>query len=144
MIMLSSAAKWRCAQEGPPMMRGGTPTQPADEYCPVQAASLLGGLIGPALGGLLADVSGLRAPFTLTGCAALLAALYGAVRLPETMGTRKEAESASCAKAMPEKEVMVRASLTYDTGHLLPSLCCILCFCSVLRCCSYCNASADI
>ncbi|CAK0782313.1 hypothetical protein CVIRNUC_005628 [Coccomyxa viridis] len=75
-----------------------------------QAASLLGGLIGPALGGLLADVSGLRAPFTLTGCAALLAALYGAIRLPETMGTRKEAESASCAKAMPEEEVMANSS----------------------------------
>lgn len=57
--------------------------------CCLQAASLLGGLIGPALGGLLADMSGLRAPFTLTGCAALMAAIYGAVRLPETMGTRK-------------------------------------------------------
>ena len=57
--------------------------------CSLQAASLLGGLIGPALGGLLADMSGLRAPFTLTGCAALMAAIYGAVRLPETMGTQK-------------------------------------------------------
>ena len=53
-----------------------------------QAAALLGGLVGPAVGGLLADAAGLRAPFTLTGCAALAAALYGAVRLPETVGLR--------------------------------------------------------
>jgi MFS family permease len=53
-----------------------------------QAAALLGGLVGPAVGGLLADTAGLRAPFTLTGCAALAAALYGAVRLPETVGLR--------------------------------------------------------
>ena len=118
--------------------------QVADEYCAVQAASLLGGLIGPALGGLLADVSGLRAPFTLTGCAALLAALYGAIRLPETMGTRKEAESASCATAMPaEEEVMVRASLTNNMGHLPFGLCSSLCSCSVSRCCSSCNAPPD-
>lgn len=67
--------------------------------CCEQAASLLGGLVGPALGGLLADMSGLRAPFTLTGCAALLAAMYGAIRLPETMGTRKEEASSSSTKA---------------------------------------------
>ena len=74
-----------------------------------QAASLLGGLVGPALGGLLADMAGLRAPFTLTGCAALAAAAYGWIRLPETMGTRKEqpARSSSPAGATAE-ETMVR------------------------------------
>ena len=89
MTMPSSAAKRHCAQKCLPVMRACRARQPAHEDRLVQAASLLGGLIGPALGGLLADVSGLRAPFTLTGCAALLAALYGAVRLPETMGTRE-------------------------------------------------------
>ena len=64
-------------------------------YCFVQAAALLGGLIGPAAGGLLADVAGIRAPFTLTGCAALMAAIYGAIRLPETMGTRKSQPTGS-------------------------------------------------
>jgi MFS family permease len=59
----------------------------------LQAASLLGGLVGPALGGILADVAGLRAPFTLTGIAALAAALYGAMRLPETMGLRARQEA---------------------------------------------------
>ena len=108
-------------------MGGRRATQPDDECCPPQAASLLGGLIGPALGGLLADVSGLRTPFTLTGCAALLAALYGAVRLPETMGSRQAAESAGCAEAMPAEEVMVRASLPFKMGHLLPSLCASRC-----------------
>ena len=56
-----------------------------------QAASLMGGLVGPAVGGLLADAAGLRAPFTLTGCAALAAAVYGWVRLPETIGLRARA-----------------------------------------------------
>ncbi|KAK9812728.1 hypothetical protein WJX72_002739 [[Myrmecia] bisecta] len=50
-----------------------------------QAAALLGVSIGPAVGGLLADMAGLRAPFTATGAAALLAAVYGQFRLPETL-----------------------------------------------------------
>ncbi len=57
----------------------------------------MGGLVGPALGGLLADCAGLRAPFTLTGVAALLAALYGWVRLPETMGLRARQEKDEAA-----------------------------------------------
>ena len=126
------------------MVGGCRATQLADEYCSVQAASLLGGLIGPALGGLLADVSGLRAPFTLTGCAALLAALYGAVRLPETMGTRKAAEPASCATAIPAEEVKVRASSTWNMGPLPPGLCCCLFACPLSRCWSSYNAFSGV
>ena len=73
-----------------------------------QAASLLGGLVGPALGGLLADMAGLRAPFTLTGCAALAAAAYGWIRLPETMGTRKEQPEHSASAGTTAEEAMVR------------------------------------
>ena len=73
----------------------------------MQAASLLGGLVGPALGGLLADMSGLRAPFTLTGCAALMAAIYGAIRLPETMGTRKS-EPTGASSGSSKEEILVR------------------------------------
>lgn len=51
---------------------------------------MLGGLVGPAIGGLLADMAGNRAPFMLTGIAALLAALYGAIRLPETRKLKRE------------------------------------------------------
>ena len=40
--------------------------------------------MGPAVGGILADTVGIRAPFTFTGAAAALAALYGLIRLPET------------------------------------------------------------
>jgi len=58
-----------------------------------QAASLVGGLVGPAVGGLLADVSGLRAPFTLTGVAAAAAAVYGLLRLPETRALGAAARS---------------------------------------------------
>lgn len=67
-----------------------------------QAASLMGGLVGPAVGGLLADAAGLRAPFTLTGCAALAAAVYGWVRLPETMGLHaRTADDAAAAASEP-------------------------------------------
>jgi len=53
----------------------------------------VGGLVGPAVGGLLADVSGLRAPFTLTGVAAAAAAVYGLLRLPETRALGAAARS---------------------------------------------------
>ncbi|KAL0017935.1 hypothetical protein WJX77_000283 [Trebouxia sp. C0004] len=43
-----------------------------------------GSFIGPAVGGVLADTAGFRAPFTFTAAAALLAALYVFVRLPNS------------------------------------------------------------
>ena len=77
---------------------------------PAQAASLVGGLVGPALGGLLADVSGLRAPFTMTGIAAAAAAVYGLLRLPETrkLGEAR-AERARVAEAEAEAEADAEA-----------------------------------
>ena len=70
----------------------------------------MGGLVGPALGGLLADVSGLRAPFTMTGIAAAAAAVYGLLRLPETrkLGEAR-AERARAAEAMAEAEADAEA-----------------------------------
>jgi MFS family permease len=49
-----------------------------------QAALLLGTAIGPAAGGLMAEAWGLRTPFYVVGGAALFAALYSFMRLPET------------------------------------------------------------
>ncbi|CAL5228622.1 g11787 [Coccomyxa viridis] len=80
-----------------------------------QAASLLGGLVGPALGGLLADMSGLRAPFTLTGCAALMAAIYGAIRLPETMGTQKS-EPTGASSGSSKEEVLANSSSAAESA----------------------------
>lgn len=70
----------------------------------------MGGLVGPALGGLLADVSGLRAPFTMTGIAAAAAAVYGLLRLPETrkLGEAR-AERARAAEAEAEAEADAEA-----------------------------------
>lgn len=86
-----------------------------------QAAALLGGLVGPAVGGLLADTAGLRAPFTLTGCAALAAALYGAVRLPETVGLRSRG-GAQEEVAQQEEVCLGLPSSTADVhGSLCPS-----------------------
>ena len=58
-------------------------------------AALAGSLLGPALGGFLADRAGIRAPFAFTGAAALLAALYGLARLPETSARHQQRPAAS-------------------------------------------------
>ena len=49
-----------------------------------QGALLLGVSIGPAIGGVLAEGFGLRAPFYVVGLAALVATAYAYLRLPET------------------------------------------------------------
>lgn len=49
-----------------------------------QGALLLGVSIGPAVGGLIAEGFGFRAPFFVVGCAALLAGVYAFIGLPET------------------------------------------------------------
>jgi MFS family permease len=59
-----------------------------------QGALLVGVSAGPAIGGLLADGLGLRAPFLVVGGAAVLTAVYGWYRLPETRD-RAAAEAAA-------------------------------------------------
>ncbi len=49
-----------------------------------QSALLLGVSIGPAVGGLIAEGWGLRAPFFVVGVGALVATVYAYLRLPET------------------------------------------------------------
>jgi MFS family permease len=49
-----------------------------------QMAINLGVSLGPGIGGLVAQGFGLRVPFHVVGAAALLAALYAYLRLPET------------------------------------------------------------
>ncbi|MEX1022202.1 MAG: MFS transporter [Dehalococcoidia bacterium] len=56
-----------------------------------QGALLLGVSVGPAVGGVVAEFWGLRAPFHVVGVAALVATVYAWARLPET---RHLAESA--------------------------------------------------
>ena len=50
-----------------------------------QGALLLGVTLGPAIGGVLAALAGLRAPFVLVGVAALAAAVWNYFRVPETV-----------------------------------------------------------
>jgi hypothetical protein len=79
---------------------------------------MLGGLVGPAIGGLLADMAGNRAPFTLTGIAALLAALYGALRLPETRKFKKE------TSPVPEEAPRMASTEVLSPHSLSLSRCC--------------------
>lgn len=74
------------------------PHQRARYIATNQGALLVGVSAGPAIGGLLADGFGLRAPFLVVGGAAILTAIYGWYRLPET---RDRAAAEAAAKADP-------------------------------------------
>ncbi len=72
------------------------PDQRARYIATNQGALLVGVSAGPAIGGLLADGFGLRAPFLVVGGAAVLTAIYGWYRLPETRDVAAaEAEAAA-------------------------------------------------
>ncbi|MEM9561308.1 MAG: MFS transporter [Actinomycetota bacterium] len=71
------------------------PEQRARYIATNQGALLVGVSAGPAIGGLLADGFGLRAPFLVVGGAAVLTAIYGWYRLPETRDAAAEAEAAA-------------------------------------------------
>lgn len=53
-----------------------------------QGALLVGVGFGPALGGLLADRYGLSSPFFVVAAASVLTAVYGFIRLPETLSAQ--------------------------------------------------------
>jgi DHA1 family multidrug resistance protein-like MFS transporter len=55
-----------------------------------QGSLLLGAGLGPTLGGFLAQYLGLRAPFFVFGGLAILATLWGYLRLPETRSQPEE------------------------------------------------------
>lgn len=60
------------------------PDQRARFVATNQWALILGVALGPGLGGLVADAYGLDAPFRVVGVLAIVAAVYSALRLPET------------------------------------------------------------
>jgi len=61
-----------------------TPANRARHIGANQGALLFGVSIGPAIGGLLAELFGFRVPFFAVGAASLLTASYAYLRLPET------------------------------------------------------------
>lgn len=66
-----------------------------------QGALLVGVSAGPALGGVLAESFGLRAPFLVVGAAAVITAIYGWYRLPETRDRATAEAAASSRKVRP-------------------------------------------
>tara|TARA_B100001142_G_scaffold319502_1_gene363076 strand:+ start:9964 stop:11142 length:1179 start_codon:yes stop_codon:yes gene_type:complete len=63
-----------------------------------QAALLAGVAIGPAIGGILAELYGIRMPFYFIGVIVALASFYSAMRLPETLIKQKEKKVTSINK----------------------------------------------
>lgn len=63
-----------------------------------QAALLAGVAIGPAIGGILAELYGIRMPFYFIGIIVALASFYSAMRLPETLIKQKEKKATSINK----------------------------------------------
>lgn len=60
-----------------------------------QWALSVGVAVGPGIGGLIAEQYGLSAPFHVVGGTAILAAIYAAIRLPETRDLVEEVEPES-------------------------------------------------
>ena len=88
-----------------------TPATRARFLATNQGALLFGTAIGPAIGGLVAEWFGLRAPFYVVGVAALSATLYAWRRLPETrhlavaqVAAAEEAARAAAQETKPESE----------------------------------------
>jgi MFS family permease len=75
-----------------------------------QGALLFGVSIGPGIGGLIAELLGLRAPFFAVAVAAAVAALYAWLRLPETapppQGNPEEAVGAAGQRRRPGRELL--------------------------------------
>ena len=75
-------------------------------------AGLLGVSFGPAVGGLLADSLGLRAPFFVVGLASGIAAVYSALRLPETHPGILKRRAAKLAGDAPPREPCSHSGLS--------------------------------
>lgn len=69
-----------------------------------QGALLVGVSIGPGIGGLIAELFGLRAPFHIVGGLALIASVYAYFRIPETRGTREKCAATETAAPAGERE----------------------------------------
>jgi len=76
------------------------PERRAKNYGLLGSAFNFGFLIGPALGGYLADIN-LRLPFLVAAGLALANAVYGLVFLPESLPPERRAESLDWRKANP-------------------------------------------
>ena len=73
-----------------------------------QAALLSGVAIGPAIGGILAELYGIRMPFYFIGIIVALASFYSAMRLPETLVKQKEKNAANInTKKIPSAKNLI-------------------------------------
>lgn len=74
-----------------------------------QGALLVGLGFGPALGGLLADAYGLAVPFFVVAGAAFLTAIYGYLRLPETLAS-SPSEPTDSSAVTPSRFALLRST----------------------------------
>lgn len=87
-----------------------TPTNRTRLLAVNQGALLIGVSIGPSLGGFIGSAYGLRAPFFVVAAAALIAAVYGFFRMPETLDVRRDGEHR--ARRRPGRTESMRALAT--------------------------------
>ena len=74
-----------------------------------QGALLVGVSSGPALGGLVADAYGLSAPFFVVAAAAFVTAIYGYLRLPETLTAQDQTSVDEDVRAAPSRWALLRS-----------------------------------
>jgi MFS family permease len=58
-----------------------------------QGAFLIGITLGPAVGGFIAEVGGIRAPFIAIGVVSLISAVWAFLRVPETRWSKRDGET---------------------------------------------------
>ena len=73
-----------------------------------QAALLTGVAFGPAIGGILAELYGIRMPFYFIGIVVALTSFYSAMRLPETLVRQKERKTSNInSKNLPSTKNLI-------------------------------------
>ena len=88
------------------------PEQRARMFGLLGSAFSVGFIFGPALGGLLADEFGLRAPFYAAGALTMLNWLYGVFVLPESLAPEKRAKTFDWRRANPVGSLRLLSSRT--------------------------------
>ena len=82
-----------------------------------QGAFLIGITLGPAVGGLIAEVGGIRAPFIAIGVVSLISAVWAFLRVPETRWSKRDEEASSPPPSPVADEEKPQAAAPSPSGR---------------------------